>query len=106
MPQGLRTGFNEVIRFGESHPGEFSTAEIMEYLQSRGMTSGAATGTIRRAREAGLIDKRERAKYVFCSNSRENSVSDSPLMIVKQILADAAASIDNKVKLSNISSSI
>lgn len=26
-------------------------------------------------------------------------------MIVKQILADAAASIDNKVKLSNISSS-
>lgn len=103
MANNDRAGFREVIQFGEANPSEFKTSEIMEFLQEQGMTSGAATGTIRRACECRLLRKVGRARYQYCGNNNE-APCNSSVAAVKQILQNAAAQINSSVKLSDISS--
>ena len=81
---------------------KFSAAEITEAFNKKGSTNGAATGTIRRACELGLLKKIGYGEYEFNKNYDNHRNSCSCNIALRGIIQNAIDSVDRSFSASSL----
>lgn len=80
-------GFNELIEcFESNNTYELSTSEIQDYMRKKyNMTSGAITGTIKRAKDSGIIELLSRSHYRYINPMIRDDASNFDYLLNSEL---------------------
>ncbi len=97
----LPRGFGKIFEFANTYnKTECTAGEIEKYFTDTGSTKGQAAGTIRRACEAGFMEKIEYGKYLI--NLAYISDSSDYKVVIRSSIEKAIDEINSKYQISDL----
>ena len=99
----MAKGFDIIQELSEkTGKTSLSASEISKEFVHKGSTSGAATGTIRRACDSGLLIKRDYGIYEVNKNYDNDNNTNNCNIVLKGIVQNAIDSIDRNYSASSL----